>query len=80
MRSIVLRVQHEKGKERKIKRLYIHIYRPTLRDELGPGVKCEKGGLGNQITWEDATIRKFVNLNSCIRNDVNYIVELTNNL
>ena len=50
MRSIVLRVQHEKGKERKIKRLYIHIYRPTLRDELGPGVKCEEGGLGDQTT------------------------------
>lgn len=35
----------------KIKRLYTHIYWPTFRDELGPGVKYKKATwLGDQAT------------------------------
>lgn len=64
----------------KVKRLYTHIYRPTFREELGPGSKCEKDGLGDWATWEDDSVSKLINLNSCTRNYVKYIVELTNNL
>lgn len=52
----------------------IHTY---LCDEIDPHVKCEKNGLGDQITREGDIIRKLRNLNSSIGNDGNYIIELT---